>query len=151
MAATTTVYNTCQKHLDADVDWETDTIKVSLHSSSYSPDVSADEFFDDIGSELETGNGYTAGGATLGSKSITVTGTATQYRAAPTTWTAGPGETLTARYAVVRKDTGTDSTSPVLCYVLLDNTPADVSATNADFTITWHSTDGVFKVTANPS
>ena len=149
MAAETHIFNNAQKHLDADVDWASDTIKVTLHTSTFVPSVSADEFFSDVTNELGTANGYTAGGATLGSKSVTVTGTATQYRAAATTWTAGSGETLTARYAVVRKDTGTASTSPVLAYVLLDNSPADVSATNADFTITWHATDGVFKVTAS--
>lgn len=149
MAATTVVFNNAQKHLDDDVDWASDTIKVSLHSSSWTPDVANDEYFDDVTNELSTANGYTAGGATLGTKSVVVTGTATQYRAAATTWTAGSGETLTARYAIVRKDSGSAATSPLLCYVLLDNTPADVSATNADFTITWHATDGVFKVTAS--
>lgn len=148
MAATTVVFNNAQKHLDDDVDWASDTIKVSLHSSSYTPSQSH-EFFSSVTNELSTANGYTAGGATLGTKSVVVTGTATQYRAAATTWTAGSGETLTARYAIVRKDSGSAATSPLLCYVLLDNTPADVSATNADFTITWHATDGVFKVTAS--
>lgn len=149
MTAETHVYNNAQKHLDADVDWASDTIKVTLHSSAYTPSVSADEFFSDIGSELSTANGYTAGGATLAGKSVTVTGTVTSYRASATTWTPGAAETLTARYAVVWQDTGSAATSPVLAYVLLDNTPADVSATNADFTLTWDATDGVFKVTAS--
>jgi hypothetical protein len=147
-AATTTVYDNAQKHLDDDVDWASDTIKVTLHSSSYTP-ATTHEFFSSVTNELATANGYTAGGATLGTKSRTVTGHVTAYKAAATTWTPGAGQTLTARYAVVRKDTGTASTSPVLCYVLLDSAPADVSATNAAFTLTWDSTDGVFKVTAS--
>ena len=147
-AATTTVYANAQKHLDDDVDWSSDTIKVTLHSSAYTP-ASSHEFFNSVTNELSTANGYTNGGATLGTKSRTVTGNVTAYKAAATTWTAGAGQTLTARYAVVRKDTGTASTSPVLCYVLLDSAPADVSATNAAFTLTWDSTDGVFKVTAS--
>ncbi len=88
-----------------------------------------------------------AGGATLGTKSVAVTGTVTAYKAAATTWTATG--TLTARRAVVYKDTGSGATSPLLCSVLLDNTPANVSATDAAFTLTWDATDGVFKITAS--
>lgn len=148
MAAQTKVYGNTQKHLDNDVDWASDTIKVSLHTSAYTPNQATDEFFSTVTNELATANGYTSGGATLASKSVTVTSLTTAYKAGATTWTAGAGQTITARYAVVRKDTGTASTSPVLAYVLLDTTPADVSATNAAFTITWDSTDGVFKVVA---
>ena len=147
-AATTTVYNTAQKHLDDDVDWSSDTIKVALVSSSYTFSA-AHEFFSSITNELSTANGYTAGGATLGSKSRTQTSTVTAYKAAATTWTPGAGQTLTARRAIVYKDTGSAATSPLLCSVLLDSAPADVSATNAAFTLTWDSTDGVFKVTAS--
>lgn len=147
-APTTTVYNNAQKHLDDDVDWSSDTIKVALVASGYTF-AATHEFFSSITNELSTANGYTAGGATLGTKSRTVTSTVTAYKAAATTWTAGSGQTLTARRAIVYKDTGTASTSPLLCSVLLDSAPADVSATNAAFTLTWDSTDGVFKVTAS--
>lgn len=145
-APQTKVYGNAQKHLDADVDWATDTIKVSLHGSGYTPNQSTDEFFSSATAELATGNGYTAGGATLGTKSVTVTGLTTAYKAAASSWTANP--TITARWAVVRKDTGSAATSPLLAYVLLDSAPADVTATNAAFTLTWDATDGVFKVVA---
>lgn len=149
MTASTKVYGNAQKHLDADVDFAADTIKAALASSSYTPNQATHEFFSDITNELTTANGYTAGGATLGTKSVTVTSLTTAYKAAATTWTAGVGQTLTARYCIVYKSTGTGSTSPLLAYVLLDTTPADVSATNAAFTITWDATDGVFKVVAS--
>lgn len=149
MTASTKVYANAQKHLDADVDFVADTIKATLHASSYTPNQATDEFFNAVTNELTTANGYTAGGVALGTKSVTVTSLTTAYKAAATTWTAGLGQTLTARWCVIRKDTGTSSTSPVLAYVLLDTTPADVSATNAAFTITWDATDGVFKVVAS--
>jgi hypothetical protein len=154
MAASTKVYGTAQKHLDADVDWVADTIKVTMHSSSYTPNQSTHEFFSSVTNELTTANGYTAGGATLGTKSVTVTGLVTAYLAAATSWSVASGQTLTARWAVVRKDTGTAATSPVLAYVLLDTTPADVTASasggaSTTFTLTWDATDGVFKVTAS--
>lgn len=148
MAAQTKVYGNTQKHLDQDVDWVADTIKVSLHTSAYVPNQATDEFFSTVTNELATANGYTAGGLALASKAVTVTSLTTAYKAAASSWTASGGP-ITARYAVVRKDTGTATTSPVLAYCLLDTTPADVSATSAAFTVTWDSTDGVFKVVAS--
>lgn len=100
------------------------------------------------GEAVVAGSGYTAGGLLLGTKSVTVTGLVTAYKAAASTWTAGAGLALGARYIVVRKDTGTAATSPVLVYVLLDSAPADVTATGAALTATWDATDGVFKITA---
>ena len=128
------------------VAWTTDTIKVSAHTSTYTPNQSTDQFFTDATNELTTANGYTAGGATLGTKSATLTGLVTSLRAAATVWTPSAGQTLTIRYLVVRKDTGTNSTSPLLGYVDLG---ADTSATGAAFTVTWDATDGVLKLTAS--
>ena len=57
------------------------------------------------------------------------------------------GDTVACKkIVVIRKDTGTDSTSPLLGYVDLG---ADTSATNADWTATWDATDGVLKITAS--
>jgi hypothetical protein len=128
------------------VAWTSDTIKVSAHSSGYTPNQATDQFFTDASNELTTANGYTAGGATLGTKSATLTSLTTSLRAAATVWTPSAGQTLTVRYLVVRKDTGTGSTSPLLGYVDLG---ADTSATGAAFTVTWDATDGVLKVTAS--
>lgn len=147
-AAVTTVYNTAPKHLDDDVDWSSDTIKVALVSSAYTF-AATHEFFSDITNELATANGYTAGGATLGGKSRTQTGTVTAYKGGAITWTPGAGQTLTARRAIFYKSTGTSSNSPLLCSVLIDSAPADVSATNAAFTLTPDATDGVFKITTS--
>lgn len=122
--------------------WTTDTIKAALTTSSYTPNQSTHDFFNDVTNELSTANGYTAGGATLGTKSVTLSGLVVALKAAATVWTATG--TLTARYCVVYKSTGTASTSPVLGYV---DFGADVSATDAAFTITWDATDGVLKNT----
>lgn len=148
MAVTAKVYANAAKHLDDDVDWASDTIKVSAHSSSYTPNQGTHEFFSSVTNELTTANGYTAGGATLGTKSRTVDTTTrrTRYKAAPTVWTPGAAETLTIRYLVIRKDTGSAATSPVLAYVDLG---ADVSATNAAWTATWDATDGCFYIEAS--
>jgi hypothetical protein len=116
-----------------------------LCTSSYTADFDAHEFYSSVTNELTTANGYTAGGATLGTKSATYISAddQTALKAANTVWTPAAGETLTARYAVVFRDTGTASTSPL---ILLVDFGANLSATGAAFTIDWNDTGGVLKI-----
>lgn len=130
--------------LNGDVDWTADTIKVTLHTASYTPAQSTDDFFDDATNELSTGAGYTAGGATLGTKSVALSSLTVALKAAASSWTAS-GTLGPARFAVVRKVVGTDATDILLGYVDFGE---NVQATNDDFVITWDSTDGVLKSTA---
>lgn len=133
-------------HSVLDSIWTTDTIKVALTTSTYTPDQDAHEFFSSVTNELTTANGYTAGGATLGTKTLTYDATSNETRldAADTVWTATSGNTITARRAVIYKSTGTAGTSPLLGWV---DFGADVSATGDTFTITWAAT-GILKITA---
>jgi len=128
---------------DRRVDWVGDTIKVALLTSTFSPNQDTQDFYDDLTNEV-SGTGYTAGGAALGSKSVNydaATNT-TSLRAGATSWS---GATFTARYAVVYKDTGSGSTSPLLGYV---DFGGDETVSSGTFTITWDATDGVMKITA---
>lgn len=142
MAVTAVVYGPALAALaSGSINWGSDTIKVALATSSYTPDQDAHVFFNDITNEV-TGTGYTAGGATLGSKTSNYTsGTNTQVLdAADTSWTTS---TITARYAIIYKSTGTSSTSPLIGYV---NFGADVSSSGGTFQITWDAA-GIFTIT----
>ena len=88
-----------------------------------------------------SGTGYTADGEALASKTSTYTGGTNTFAldAADTTWTTS---TITARLAIVHKDTGTASTSPLICYI---DAGADVSTTAGTFTLQYHS-DGIVKI-----
>jgi len=123
------------------IDFLSDTIKVSLHTSTYTPAQDTDEFWDAATNEV-SGAGYTTGGATLGTKTLGYTaGTnVIKFDAADTSWASS---TITARYAVIYKDTGTPSTSPLLGYV---NFGADVVTSNGTFQITWDAA-GIFTIT----
>lgn len=127
------------------VDWVTDNIKVALCTSSFTPDQDSQDFYDDITNEVANGNGYTTGGASLGTKSVNYNAPTNvmSLRAATTSWTAS---TFTARYAVVYKDTGNGSTSPLLGYVDFGGNEQVSSGT---FSIAWDATDGVLKITAS--
>jgi hypothetical protein len=54
-------------------------------------------------------------------------------------WTSS---TITARGAVLYKDTGTPSTSPLICYI---DFGSNKSSNGADFTIQW-SSSGILKL-----
>src|SRR5690349_15764137 len=93
------------KALNKEVDWDSDTIKVALLSSSYTPNQDSHDYWDDVSSNEVSGTGYTAGGATLGSKTATYDSATNVVilDAADTVWSAS---TITARYAVIYDDSG---------------------------------------------
>lgn len=125
------------------VDWVTDTIKVALTTSTYTPNQDTHDFFNDITNEV-AGAGYTAGGVTLGSKTVVYSGASNKLvlDAADAAWTTA---TFTARYAIVYKDTGSAATSPLMGYV---DFGGDQTVTGATFTIVW-DVDGVLKAVAS--
>lgn len=124
-----------------DIDWDTDTIKVTLHTSSYTPDQDSHQDYADLTNELASGNGYTSGGETLATKTVTLTNNVLKLDAADTTWTSS---TITARYAVVRDASdGTAANEPLIGYVDFGE---DKSTTNSTFKITW-SSSGIVQAT----
>ncbi len=128
--------------LNKEVDWDTDTIKVALLSNAYTPDQDAHDYFNDVSANEVSGTGYTAGGNTLASKTITYDSGSNVITldAADTTWSSS---TITARYAVVYGSTGTASSSPLIGYV---DFGSDQSSSNGNFTITWDAT-GIVRIT----
>lgn len=142
--ASATVYNAAKKKLmEGSFNLTSDTIKVALLQSGYTPNVDTHDFFDDLTNEVSA-SGYTAGGVTVASPTITVdtTNDLAYFDAADTTWAAGA--TITARYAVVYKSTGTASTSPLLFYIDFGVDRSVVSGET--FYIQWPTT-GLFKLT----
>lgn len=117
------------------VDWDTDTIKAAL-LTGYTLNQDTHDFWDDLVATEVAGTGYTAGGATLASKTATYDTASDQVRldAADTSWGSS---TISATDAAVYKSTGTNSTSPVMVAI---DFGATVSTTNGTFQITWDST-----------
>jgi hypothetical protein len=118
----------------ADIDFDTDEFKVALVKSGYTPNVDTDDFWNDVSAEEASGTGYTAGGKKLTSPAVTYDSATNESRwdAADVEW---PESTITARYAVVYKNTGTSSTSPLVLYV--------------DFGENKSSSAGLFKIAWN--
>ena len=140
MATSAPVYNAAKKKSwEAAFNLTSDTIKVALVTSSYVPNIDTHDFFDDITNEV-TSAGYTAGGAALASPSITIdtSGDFAWFDASDTSWT---GTTITARYAIIYKSTGTASTSPLICYI---DFGTDWVTSSETFYLQWAST-GILK------
>lgn len=128
MAVTNTEYNSYKDDLfEGNIDVTNDTIKVALVTSSYTFSASH-EFFDDITNEI-SGTGYTAGGATI--TSPTVSGGV--FDAANTEWTSA---TFTAAGAVIYKDTGSAATSPLMFFIDFDGNQSPSAQT---FLINWNA------------
>lgn len=129
--------------VNKEIDWNSDTIKVMLTTSSYTPNQDTHDYKDDVTNEV-TGTGYTAGGATLANCTQTYDG-ATNTVKLDADDAAWAGSTITARYAVIYDATpGSDATRPLIAYV---DFGADVSSTGAAFTITWDAA-GIVTFTA---
>lgn len=130
MAVTSKLYGLFLKSLvNKEVDFDTDTVKAMLCTSSYTPNQDTHQYKSSVTNEV-VGTGYTAGGATVASKTVTydtATNTLT-LDAADVSWAAS---TITARYLVFYVDTGSAATSPLISYV---DFGADVSTTAATFT-----------------
>lgn len=122
----------------SDIDLVNDTIKVALADSGYTPDFDAHDFFDDVTNE-EAGTGYTAGGATLANKTWAVVGASdvAKFDADDVSW---PNSTITTRWAIPHKSTGTASTSPLICAI---DFSTDRTSDGGTFLITWHA-NGIF-------
>lgn len=143
MAVTAKLYGKFIQSLgNKEIDLDTDTLKVMLCTSTYTPDQDTHQYKSSVTNEV-TGTGYTAGGAALTSVVVSYTAATNVYMldAADTSWA---GSTITARYAVIYDSSpATDATRPLIGYV---DFGADVSSTGAAFTITWDPA-GIFTVT----
>lgn len=136
------VYNNLKEQLlKATIDFDTDTFKVMLLDSDYTIDVDTHDMIDDVSADEISGAGYTAGGATVSGLAVTQDNTDNEgvFDANDISWVTA---TFTARYAVLYKDTGTPSTSPLVC---VWDFGTDKSASGGTFQLTF-AAEGVLNV-----
>ncbi len=124
------------KLLDGTFDIDTDAWKMALFLSASNLGA-ASTTFAGVTSEHAAGNGYTAGGESI-TLTLSGTGTVTVDISSDPVWTASGGD-IVARFAVIYEVGGN-----VLCYCLLDDTPADVTATDGNTLTVAANASGVF-------
>lgn len=117
--------------INAETNWASNSIRMSLHTSGYTPDQDTHDYFNDLASEIADA-GYTAGGQALASKTATYdapTNTVT-LDCADVVWTT---VSFTVRTAVVHDHTpATDATRPLYCY---NQSSSDIVSTAGNFTV----------------
>jgi hypothetical protein len=126
---------------DAPMDLLSDTIKLTLHTTTYAPNQSTNEVKADATNELGTGGGYTALGQALASKTFAAAALVTTFDAADVTW---PAFTNTFRYGVLWDDTPTAPADPLIA--LIDNTSQTITA--MDLVFAWNAS-GIFTITVS--
>ncbi len=94
--------------LDEQHDLAADTLKIALYTSSASLDASTTAY---TTSNEISGTGYSAGGETLTSTTVSTTGTTAFFDAADPTWTSA---SFTARGALIYNSTNGDKAIAVL-------------------------------------
>lgn len=129
------VYNSFKKQLlNGGINFGTSNINVMLVTSSYTPNQDTDDFQDDVSDEV-VGVGYVSGGTTLSGGTVTQDNTDNEavYDANDVTWGTS---TITARGAVLYKNTGVGSTSPLIAYL---DFGSDQTSSSGNFTIQWNA------------
>lgn len=121
--------------LNGTFDMDTDSFKIALFLST-SDIGAASTTYAGVTNEHANNNGYTTGGIATtvslsGTTTVTVDGT-------DVVWTASGGS-IVARFAVLYEVGG-----DVLCYCLLDSTPADVTATAGNTLTVAMNASGIF-------
>lgn len=110
------------------------TVKIALVSSSYTPDATntGHSLWSEVSAnEIANGNGYTTGGATLATDTVSTTTNGWKYDSDDPAWTASGGAIPAWRYAVMYVSGSLwGKTNPLIGYFLGDTTPADVPATS---------------------
>jgi hypothetical protein len=131
MTASTTIYSCAPQYFgNGTLDWDTDTLKMMLVSSSYTPSQTGHVALADVSAfEIANGNGYVTGGTTCAATVVRVGGTTT-FNLADAVWVASGGPIPAWRYAIVYGSvTRNGVVSPLAVYGLGDITPADIPAT----------------------
>lgn len=138
------IYNSFKRRLlEGGVDFVNDTIKVALLVETYSFDSDNHEFFSDVQlSEITGATGYTAGGNILSTKSVTQDDTDDEgvFTSSNVNWSSS---TITAaRFAIIYKDTGIASTSPLIAVI---DFGTNQSSLNQTFEIQWNG-EGILNI-----
>lgn len=94
------------------VDFDSDTLKIALLTTSYTPDMDNHTFYSEVSTyELAAGDGYTTGGQALSTPAVAGVTALDLAKATYSnlTWTFASAKTF--RYLILYKFTGVNSTS----------------------------------------
>lgn len=130
------IYNSFKEYMaDGTLDLDGDSFKACLLDDGHTPSAAHSQYSEVSGDELANGNGYTTGGATLGTVTWTRSGGTVTFDAADPSWTSA---TFTARYMVIYDDTHAND-----LLVCLFDFSSNQTVTNGTFTFQFDAS-GIF-------
>jgi hypothetical protein len=130
------IYNSFLRDIqNGTIDLDTDTIKLMLVTSAYTPNIDTHTKRSDVTNEV-VGTGYTAGGVTLAGKTVTQNNTDNTGVFDADNITI-PTSTITARAGVLYKSRGGASSADELIGYL--DFGSDIISTTGDFNITFNA------------
>lgn len=112
-------------------DLDSNTIKVSAHTNSYVPDLSADAWWSDVDNEV-SGTNYVSGGATVPGITVSLASGTVTFDAGDVLWARSATGFSTARKFVFYRSTGTAGTSRLFSVITAD---ADLGNVASDFVL----------------
>ena len=98
----------------APVDWDTDSIRVMLVDATAAPNVTTQQFIDDVSANEVSGTNYTAEGPAIANPSIALDGDTVEMGHDDIVFAQHASGFADARYAYWYKDTGTPGTSVII-------------------------------------
>lgn len=134
MAVTSRAFNLALKSaFNAEIDFDTNTVRAMLTTSTYTPNTDTHQYKSSVTNEI-TGTGYTAGGVTLGTKTVT-------YTAANSWGTSRANTTAYNLGDVVRPATGNGflyrATTAGTSAGSIPTYPTNIGGTVTDGTVVW--------------
>lgn len=129
MIVSTKYAHTMKCCCDTTMVWSTDTFKLALVTSAYTPSTAHTQWADVSTHEVAAGSGYTTGGVTLTNNTITNVGFFTDDLLFSSL-------TKTFRYGVIYKvGTANGLTNPLFCYILWNSLNIDKVISGIDFAV----------------
>lgn len=144
MAVTAKLYGLFVKSLaNKEIDLDTDTIKLMLTSSSYTPNQDTHQYKSDVTNEV-TGTNWAAGGVTLSSVTSTYDTSTNVWKLDAADVSVATVTVTGARYGVLYDASpGSDATRPLIGYIDFDG---DQAATAGTVAVNWHA-NGIATIT----
>lgn len=128
---------------DGTIDLDGDTFRMTLWLSTSNMATTSIDGYAAHTNEHATANGYTQTGVVVAATWVESSGTVT-FDVADGVWTAALGS-IVCRFAGIYDDTVTTPVAdPMVCYSLLDNSPADITATDGNTLTVQVNASGVF-------
>ena len=134
---------------DGTIDCDDDLFHMILVDSGYTFDITDDTYADVSASELAEANGYETGGKVLTQTFTQASAGISMFDCADAQWTASGGAITARRAIIVHVAAGSgdpQSTDKLIASSLLDDTPADVTASDGGTFNVNINASGVFRI-----